>query len=226
MTKADVQEALVALYLRLNGYFTSGFVVQSATPHQVTAEVDMIAVRHPHSSELASVLKPSPELDLWDGGVDLIIGEVKSHGQALQFNPSIRSAGHVSTLLQWWGYLDKREVAAVADAVLAILQPLPGAKTAPCVPCARNSRVRAILFAPETQTRRQEQAWFIPGPAIFEHVWQRLHPLEARDLCATDYGAGQWGVGFAPIVRYFKAPDRQTPGDLDSLLTYLNADAG
>jgi hypothetical protein len=51
MTKADAQEAVVALYLRLNGYFTTGFIVQSSTPGRVTTELDVLAVRLPHNAE-------------------------------------------------------------------------------------------------------------------------------------------------------------------------------
>src|ERR1700687_4559056 len=123
MTKADIQEALVALYLRLNGYFTTGFVVQSSAPGRVTTE-----------------------LDPWNRGVDFIVGEVKSHGESLQFNPAVRNLPAVSTILQWWGHLTAEEVSRVSADVLAILNPLPGAPAAPTVLCPRDARVRAILF--------------------------------------------------------------------------------
>lgn len=75
MTKGDVQEALVALYLRLNGYFTTGFIVQSSTSGRVSTELDVLAVRLPHNAEPARVIGGAPELDRWDGGIDFIIGE-------------------------------------------------------------------------------------------------------------------------------------------------------
>ena len=164
MTKADVQEALVTLYLRLNGYFTTGFIVQSPTPGRVTAELDVLAVRLPHNAETDRVIGGAPELDRWDAGMDFIIGEVKSRGVPLQFNGPTRTTKAVSTLLQWWGHLDPDEVAARTAAVVGILQPLPGAKAAPTVQCPRDARVRAILFSPERSNRRAQQSWFIPGP--------------------------------------------------------------
>jgi hypothetical protein len=221
MTKADVQEALVALYLRLNGYFTTGFIVQSSNCGRVTTELDVLAVRLPHNAEPDRVIEGAPELDRWDGGTDFIIGEVKSHSEPLQFNPAVRSAKAVSTILQWWGHLTPEEVAGKAADVLAILQPLPGATAAPTVPCPRDARVRAILFSPETRSRRPEQAWFIPGPPIVRYIFQCLHPDEPRDTCATNYGAAQWGVGLAPLVAYFKDPLRTTPGSLNDLLARL-----
>lgn len=221
MTKGDVQEALVALYLRLNGYFTTGFIVQSSISGRVTTEVDVLAVRLPHNAELQRIIEGAPELDRWESGIDFIIGEVKSHGEPLQFNVAVRNARAVCTILQWWGHLTPAEVAEKAAEVLGILQPLPGATAAPTVPCPRNARVRAILFSPETRNRRPEQAWFIPGPPIFRYVFECLHPDQPRDMCATNYGPGQWGVGLAPLVDYFKDPQRTTAGNMHDLLAYL-----
>jgi hypothetical protein len=226
MTKGDVQEALVALYLRLNGYFTTGFIVQSPTPGRVTAELDVLAVRFPHNAEPDRVIGGSAELDRWDDGIDFIIAEVKSRGEPLQYNLAARSTKAVSTFLQWWGHLTSEEMAAKTAAVLAILQPLPKAAAAPTVECPRGARVRAVLFSPERRSRRPQQAWFIPGPPIFHYIWQCLHPDEPRDTCATNYGAGQWGVGLKPLVAYFKDPQRTAPGHLGDLLADLDVDAG
>jgi hypothetical protein len=223
MTKADVQEVLVALYLRLNGYFTTGFIVQSSTPGRVTTELDVLAVRLPHNTESDRVIGCARELDPWDSGVDLIIGEVKSHGEPLQFNPAVRNPRGVSTILQWWGHLTAEEVATKTPEVLSILQPRPGAATAPTVLCPRGARVRTILFSPETRNdRRPDQAWFISGPPMSKYVFECLHPNEPRETCATNYGAGQWGVGLAPLVAYFKDPARTVPGDFRDLVAHLD----
>lgn len=45
MKQSDIDEALVTLYLRLNGYFTSGLVVHSPIHGQATTEVDCLAIR-------------------------------------------------------------------------------------------------------------------------------------------------------------------------------------
>jgi hypothetical protein len=222
MTKADVQEALVALYLRLNGYFTTGFIVQSSTPARVTTELDLLAVRLRHNAEPERVIGCARELDPWDGGVDFIIAEVKSHGETLQFNRAVCNPSAVSAILRWWGHLTAEEVATQTGDVLSILQPLPGEATAPTVLCPRDARVRAILFSPETRNdRKPDQAWFIPGPPMFKYVFECLHPNERRETCATNYGAGQWGVGLAPLVAYFKDPARTVPGDFRDLIAHL-----
>jgi hypothetical protein len=222
MTKADVQEALVTLYLRLNGYFTTGFIVQSSTPGRVTTELDILAVRLPHNAEPDRVIGCAPELDTWDSGIDFIIGEVKSRDQPLQFNSAVRNPQAVSTILQWWGYLTAEEVATKTQDVLSILQPLPGAVAAPTVLCPRGARVRSILFSPETRSiRRPQQAWFISGPPMFKHIFACLHPSELRATCATDYGAGQWGIGLERFVSYFKDAARTVPSDFGELVAYL-----
>lgn len=47
-TKPEIHEALVVLYLRLNGYFTTGLVVQAPEWGQNRTEIDCLAVRHPN----------------------------------------------------------------------------------------------------------------------------------------------------------------------------------
>jgi hypothetical protein len=47
--RSDVQETLVSLYLRLNGYFVSGFIVHAQTGAKT--EMDVLAVRFPNQRE-------------------------------------------------------------------------------------------------------------------------------------------------------------------------------
>lgn len=224
MTKAEVQEALVTLYLRLNGYFTSGFIVHSPVQHENRTELDVLAVRFPNNAEPARGVAGAPELDRWDDGVDFIIGEVKSRGQQLQFNEGLRNSREaVCTVLQWWGHLAEQEVERLVDSVLEILAPLPGAVAAPTVACPHNARIRAILFSPETNARRHNQAWFIPGPPILNYIWQCLRPPTPRSACATVYDFGLWGRELEPIVTYFKDTDRLAVGQFGDVLQYLGA---
>ncbi len=221
MTKAEAGEALVTLYLRLNGYFTSGFIVHSDVPGDNRAELDVLAVRLAHNAEPARGVAPSMEIGAWSEGVEFIIGEVKSRGQQFQFNGALRTRQAVETVLQWWGHLTAEEVKELTDPVLAILEPAPGATAAPEVACPRAGRVRAILFSPDTLARRTNQAWFIPGPPMFSFAWQCFRPSRPRATCATVYDFGRWGRELEPIVRYFKDPGRSEPGGFDALLEHL-----
>src|SRR5262249_50793583 len=148
--KAEVQEAVVMLYLRLNGYFTSGFIVHSDVPGENRTELDVLAVRFPRNAEPVRGVDPDPALDPWPDGIDFIVGEVKSHGQQFQFNRALReSRESVATILQWWGHLTPDEVKQCSDPVVAMLAPQPGASKAPSIQCPREARVRALLFSPE-----------------------------------------------------------------------------
>jgi hypothetical protein len=222
MTKAEVQEALVTLYLRLNGYFTSGFIVQSAVHGENRTELDVLAVRLPNNAEPERVVTRAKDLDCWDDGMDFIVGEVKSHGQPLQFNPALRhSPEAVSAVLRWWGHLREEEVSGFVDPVLRALAPSPGATSAPIVQCPRGARVRAVLFSPERHGRRSNQAWFIPGPPMFHYIWSCFRPRVQRPTCTTVYDFGLWGPELQPLVLYFKDTDRDSPGGFSDLALYL-----
>jgi hypothetical protein len=222
MTNSEIQEALVTLFLRLNGYFTSGFIVHSADHGAARTEIDVLAMRLPNNAEPIRDVDGAPELHRWNHGIDLIIGEVKSHGQPLQFNEGLRQSHQsVKSVLQWWGHLTQNEVDELVDPVLRILAPRPGALDAPTVLCPRDARVRAILFSPETNTRRPEQAWFISGPPMLSYIWRCLRPEKLRPECATVYDFGLWGHGLEPLVLYFKDPARQEPGQFRTLVEHL-----
>jgi hypothetical protein len=61
--RSDVQEALLQLYPRLNGYFTTGFVVQSPDWGRNKAQIDALAVRLPLNREPERLLGSSPFLE-------------------------------------------------------------------------------------------------------------------------------------------------------------------
>jgi hypothetical protein len=225
MNKAEAQEALVTLYLRLNGYFTSGFIVHSPVHGKNKTELDVLAVRFPYSAEPIRGIDSAEELEIRENGIDFIIGEVKSRGQQLQFNDALRNSREsVSTILEWWGYFTAQEREQLIEPILKILAPSPGAKTAPFVECPRYAGVRALLFSPERKTRRDSQSWFLPGPPIFEFIWRCFRPTETRPESATTYDFGRWGREVEAIVRYFKDENRNVPGEFADLMKYLAAE--
>ena len=73
--KSKIQEAMVLLYLRLNGFFVTGFIAQSAVQHRTLAEIDALAVRMPHSAEPEREIGPHELLDLSSEYTDLVICE-------------------------------------------------------------------------------------------------------------------------------------------------------
>jgi hypothetical protein len=48
MRKSDVHEILTMLYLRLNGYFTTGLILHSPERGQARTDIDCLAVHHPY----------------------------------------------------------------------------------------------------------------------------------------------------------------------------------
>lgn len=225
MIKSEVQETLVTLYLRLNGYFTSGFIVHSPDPGKNQTEMDVLAVRFPFSAEPERGVGPAEALETWDEGIDFVIGEVKSHKQQMQFNEALRNPRSISAVLRWFGRYSKAECDALLDRIAGILVPNPGAKSAPTVLGPHSTRVRALLFSPETRKRRDNQSWFIPGPPIFDYIWRCLRPAELRPECATTYDFGMWGRELEPVVRYFKDPKREQPGEFSDLSKFLGVAA-
>lgn len=57
--KSHVQENLLNLYLRLNGFFITGFIVHSPELGKNRAEIDALAIRLPYNDEPERVIKPS-----------------------------------------------------------------------------------------------------------------------------------------------------------------------
>ena len=82
MIKSEVQGALVTLYLRLSGYFTSGFIVHSPTYGQNRTELDVLATSQFRALKNRRWCSRARSVGFI--GIDFIIGEVRSLGQQLQ----------------------------------------------------------------------------------------------------------------------------------------------
>lgn len=226
MTKrrARVQEELLSLYLRLNGYFVTSFIVHSPIYGRNLTELDVMAVRFPHSVEPERQVGADPLLELSNEHTDLVICEVKSRGQQLQFNDAlVRSCSAFETLLRWAGLFPEPEVKTLAPQLQAALTPSnPPKATIPTVVGPRHICVRGFLCSPELNNRRSNQAWFISGPDMFNYIWQCLCPPTQRSGCATVYDFGCWGE-YEHIVRYFKerSVSASGPGTMKELYSYL-----
>lgn len=220
-SKSQLQEHLVSLYLRLNGFFVTGFIVHSPQHGQNRAELDALALRAPYSCEPERQIGPDSTLDLSEKYTDLAICEVKSKGQPLQFNQSlVRQSAATATILRWAGLFRESEVTPLTDVLAKALAPRnPAAPEAPTVVGPRDVRIRGLLFSPERESRRANQPWFVSGPQLFCYVWRCLCPESPRQSCATTYDFQLWG-GHEPIVRYFKSRGRKGPGDIQALYAY------
>jgi hypothetical protein len=222
--KSLLQESLVKLYLRLNGYFTSGFIVHSYTHGKNKTEIDILAVRLPFNSEPERDVDPSPFLPLKKNKTNLLICEVKSLGQQLQFNDSIRShPDTINSILRWVGLFKDNEIEILAPALANAMSPQnTNMDSVTSIDGPRNTTVIPLLSSPERITKRNNQPFFLHGNEIFTYIWRCLCPAEARERCATHYDLTAWGREFYPIVNYFKSrPIAAGPGTMNELYKHL-----
>jgi hypothetical protein len=223
--RSSAQEALVRLYLRLNGFFTSGLIIHSNLHGKNVAEIDALAVRLPYHNEPEREIEPSQFLDPTSGITDLLICEVKSRGQSLQFNESFRnSLGAIRTVLRWSGLFKESEVNDLAPLLQSGI--IPGNQPKDCffiLPSPRDIRIRPMLCSPERQEKKNNQTWFLHGNEIFTYIWNCLCPNNQRGSCATQYDFTSWGKELMPIVKYFKGRRHiGNPGNINALYTSLN----
>src|SRR5438874_1312954 len=168
MTSKELHESLVTLYLRLNGYFTAGFVVHSPLKGRVITEVDVLAVRFPHASEREREVGIAHELRSPIDRTDLLICEVKSTAKGPQFNKALRTDPYaIAAVLRRFGAFSDDRVPVLADELFRRLQPtdLAGRDDFPRVGID-GVQVRAVLFAVNRIARRPGQAPFISGKQL------------------------------------------------------------
>jgi hypothetical protein len=205
--RSRLQENLLSLYLRLNGYFVTGFIAHSPEWGKNRAEIDALAIRHPLNSEPERVIKPSPYLEVSTEFVDLLLCEVKSKGQQLQFNNTVRELPDaLISVIRWSGLFYEQEILKLVDELIPLLQPSDIAKQEiPCVIGPRGTRIRAIICSPERWQKRNNQPWFIHGSEIFNFLHNCFCPEEPRNSCSTQYDFESWGEVYEPIVKYIKS---------------------
>lgn len=219
--RGQAQENLLSLYLRLNGYFVTGFIAHSPDWGKNRTEIDALALRHPYNSEPERVIQPSPYLNVSAEYVDLLICEVKSKGQPLQFNNTLRESPlALESVLRWAGLYLESEVSDLAIQIQSLLIPSNMPKQGiSFVIAPRNTRIRPILCSPERWEKRDNQAWFISGSEIFNFLSACLSPKTRRQSCSTRYDFKTWGEVYEPIVKYFK--DKKENGTMQELYQYL-----
>ncbi len=224
--RSYTQEDLLKLYLRLNGFFITGFIVHSPDFGKNRTEIDALAIRLPHNAEPERVLEPSPYLEPSIDLVDFLICEVKSKGQKLRFNDSLcNSLSAIESVLRWGGLFCEKEVIALAPEVQNIIQQAnPSKQEIPMLLGPRKTRIRAILCSPERWNKRSNQPWFINGQEIFGYLWKCFCPDEPRSTCSTVYDFTAWGKSYDQLVRYFK--DRKRKNQSQGTINDLYKDLG
>jgi hypothetical protein len=231
MQKSDLQEQLATLYLRLNGYFTSGFIVHAPEGeinlkggHRSSrAEIDALAVRFPYNDEPEREISTSNYLQTSATYTDFLICEVKGQDAQLQFNPGLRESVHsIHSVLRWAGMFTNEEILGLIEPVQSLLSTqYPDAKDkfreliAP-----RNIRIRMIFFAPDRPEPAEQQGKYIHGQEMIDYIWNCLRPRKPRSRSQTRYDFGLWGT-YEEVIRFFKDRHREKPSNIQEIYQVL-----
>lgn len=118
----DLPEVVTTLYLRLNGFFTSGLVLHSEVWGQDNGDVDCLAVWHPFHDQSEREVAPDPFLEL-GARRELLMCEVKSSTAALSFNERLRTDPRaLDSALRWSGLIPPEQLKETVERVLPHLQ--------------------------------------------------------------------------------------------------------
>ena len=221
MIKSEVHEVLVTLYLRLNGYFTTGLIVHSPSWGNVRAEIDCLAIRHPHHEQSDRVIETDAFLDPQEALADLIICEVKSNPQQVRFNESLRTNPEIlQRVLGWTGVLEREQWSSVADKLQALLRADVSGKEVRAGIIEGSCRVRPLLCCPPS-LEPIDNRWCLTWTEISRFINDCLTPQQRRQSCSTQYPFDLWGYPFAPIIKHFK--DKSNKATLENLYEFLGA---
>lgn len=220
MDKSDLQEQLLRLYLRLNGFFASGFIVHSPNSTRNKTEIDTLAVRFPHSCEPERNRTADETLDLSQRRIELAICEAKTKPR---FNEALYSdPAAIITMLRWVGMFAEPELHDLVPKVQAIL--VPEKHPAPNIRrlvANENVVIRSLLFCPELPEPRVNQSWFVGAGAIFPFIFSCLSPAFEPPTCGRRYGAAQWGE-LSDLVEFFKRWPQNTPPSYEDLAKWFS----
>src|SRR5688572_1122972 len=220
MKRSDVQEAVVSLYLRLNGYFVSGFIVHAA--RGTATEMDVLAVRFPCHREPEREVEPCYRLKIPEDCIDFLVGEVKGGSNNVNFNVRFRTdPTSIRSVLRRFGAFDGTEIERVCEAAPQLLDPqsLRRSATFPTLDVApvaevgtQQVKLRFIPFAAEQQRSSAAARPYIFIDDILSFVWKCFRPEHQRQHSDTRYNYNLWGPEFTTMVRYFKDAARYGAG--------------
>jgi len=221
MKQSDVDEALAALYLRLNGYFTTGLIVHSPNHGQATTEVDCVAIRMPNHRQTDRIVGDAPFLAITPGFTDIIICEVKSDPTKVTFNNPLKSSQQaIKAILEWAGVHADANIANVAENIQPLLADQAPADQSVAGIVEDGVRVRALLCCP-TSAPSDGTRWLLDGAEILRYAEECFNPPELRETCSVRYNFQQWGYPLSKIVTWLKDKRRQNPATIDELYQHL-----
>lgn len=224
MDRSDIQESLFTLYLRLNGYFVTGFIVHASQGNR--SELDDLAVRFPLQQEPDREIKHCPFLKTSDSQLDFLVCEVKGGLKNINFNESFRgNPTTITSVLQRIGAFSNGEISSLVPQIQGLLQPqaIQESQEFPAIsiPCI-NARLRFILVAPDqTRSVSNKHKPYIYGDDMIAYIWQCFRPESPRQNCAVSYNKNLWGEQYRKFVDYFKDKNRPAPGNINDIYAFF-----
>jgi hypothetical protein len=223
-TKPRIHEALCTLYLRLNGYFTTGLIVHSPEWGNNCTEIDCLAVRHPNHIQPDRQIGPAPFLVLRDDCIDLLICETKGVPDEVAFNERLWSDPVVlERVLQWAGIVSNSEIPRVCEQLRPMLREGLNARHAQTGVLTTGVKIRGLLCCPPATETDLPNGWCLLGSEILRYANECFNPTVRRDTCSTRYNFNLWGNHLTPIVDYLKNIKAGTASSLDDLYKHLGA---
>ena len=208
----DLPEVITTLYLRLNGFFTSGLVLHSEVKGLAKSDIDCLAVWHPFHDQSEREVDPDPFLEL-GARRELLLCEIKSSAPALSFNEPLRTdRTALDAVLRWSGLVSPGEIDATVDKLLPQVQDTASLEEARGGVEVGEVRIRALLCCPGCAAEAVPTRWSVRGPDMLAYINLCLNPSVPRPRCSTRYPLKLWGGFLAPLVEYVKAlPSDQPP---------------
>lgn len=207
--RSELQENIVKLYLRLNGYISTSLIIHSEEK-RISAEIDTISIRFPYHSQDETEHNSSDFLEV-PSNIDVIIGEVKSHKQQLQFNKALRQDNLISLtkILKWIGLFKEDQIKAIATDLLGLVTPIENSKKKEFTNLLIDTdfgkiSLRTILFSPETNSKKTNSDKFVGWEEIDDFLWKCLCPENIREYCGIRYDFTAWGSDYSEIVKVYK----------------------
>lgn len=210
--KSILQERLVGLYLRLNGYFQTGYIPHSSHLGQIGTDCDRFAIRFPKHSQPEREIKNCPFLKIPENTIDIILAEVKN--SSLEFNKTIKSGGsrvleNWEQMLRWSGLFDQNEIDGLVPLLISIVDQ-DGRKHNDGFNYVTHKNnfgiitIRPILFSCESHRNESDSKVWINGEDMISFIWDCLCPSTPRLDCSTLYPFMAWGFEYSDIVQFFK----------------------
>lgn len=225
--KSLLQERIFGLYLRLNGYFQSGFIPHSDKWGNAGTDIDRLGLRMPFHSQREREVECDEKLNIEMESVDFIICEVKNN--ETKFNKSLTVEGDSKSnwtqIACWSGlFLDDQIEEIVNNGPSLVSGTVDSPKKLELISDRFGSVIiRPVLASFETNESKNEKFTVISGIDIIKFIWRCFAPDIRRVHCSTTYPYILWGSEYTDIVEYFKGrvKNNQGLGTLDDLYNSL-----